>query len=160
VIDVSWDDVQMYVAWLSKMTGRPYRLLTEAEWEYAARAGTTTAYFWSDDIGNGHANCNGCSSQREDRRTSPVGAFPANQFGLADMAGDVWQWVEDCYHKNYDGAPADGSAWTSETCSGYVVRGGSYADTPSALRSASRSKDPAESRIDNIGLRVARTLDR
>jgi formylglycine-generating enzyme required for sulfatase activity len=160
VIDVSWDDAQMYVAWLSKMIGRPYRLLTEAEWEYAARAGTTTAYFWSDDIGNGHANCNGCSSQREDRRNSPVGAFPANQFGLADMAGDVWQWVEDCYHKSYDGAPADGSAWTSETCSGYVVRGGSYADTPSALRSASRSKDPAESRIDNIGLRVARTLDR
>jgi formylglycine-generating enzyme required for sulfatase activity len=160
VIDVSWDDAEMYVAWLSKMTDRHYRLLTEAEWEYAARADTHTAYFWSGDIGSGKANCNGCSGERENGQTSPVGTFPANQFGLSDMAGNVWQWVEDCYHKNYEGAPADGSAWLGENCSGHVVRGGSYADPPAALRAASRSKDPADSRIDNIGFRIGRTLER
>ena len=108
------------------MTGQPYRLLTEAEWEYAARAGTTTAYYWGDDIGKGNANCDGCGSQWDAKQTSPVGSFAANQFGLYDMAGNVLQWVQDCYHGNYDGAPTDGSAWTSGDCSNRVVRGGSW----------------------------------
>ena len=99
VINVGWDDAQHYVAWLSKMTGQPYRLLTEAEWEYAARAGTTTAYYWGDEIGKGNANCNGCGSQWDDKQTSPVGSFAANAFGLYDMAGNVCQWVQDCYHR-------------------------------------------------------------
>ena len=138
VINVSWDDAQQYVAWLSKMTGQPYRLLTEAEWEYAARAGTTTAYYWGDEIGKGNANCNGCGSQWDNQQTSPVGSFAANQFGLYDMAGNVWQWVQDCYHDNYNGAPTDGSAWTSGDCSRRVVRGGSWYNIPRVLRSAYR----------------------
>ena len=98
VINVNWNDAQQYVAWLSKMTGQPYRLLTEAEWEYAARAGATTAYYWGDEIGVGNANCNGCGSQWDGRETAPVGSFKPNAFGLYDMAGNVVQWVQDCYH--------------------------------------------------------------
>ena len=112
VIKVTWDDAQQYVAWLSKMTGEPYRLLTEAEYEYATRAGTTTAYPWGDDIGTNKANCNGCGSQWDNKQTAPVGSFAPNGFGLFDMVGNVWEWVEDCYNDNYNGAPTDGSAWT------------------------------------------------
>lgn len=111
VIHVSWNDAKAYVAWLSKMTGREYRLLTEAEWEYAARAGTTTAYYWGDEIGKNNTNCNGCGSQWGGRKTAPVGSFAPNAFGLYDMFGNVWEWVEDCFHNNYEGAPTDGSAW-------------------------------------------------
>ena len=95
VISVGWNDAQTYVAWLSKMTGQPYRLLTESEWEYAARADSTTAYPWGAEIGKGNANCNGCGSKWDNLQTSPVGSFAANQFGLYDMAGNVWQWVQD-----------------------------------------------------------------
>jgi formylglycine-generating enzyme required for sulfatase activity len=126
VINVGWDDAQTYVAWLSRMTGQPYRLLTEAEWEYAARAGSTTVYYWGDEIGKGNANCAGCGSQWDNRQTSPVGSFKPNAFGLYDMAGNVWQWVQDCYHDDYKGAPTDGSGWTSGDCSRRVVRGGSF----------------------------------
>jgi formylglycine-generating enzyme required for sulfatase activity len=140
------------------MTGRPYRLLTEAEWEYAARAGTTTAYYWGDDIGKGNANCNGCGS-RWGGLTSPVGSFAANQFGLYDMAGNVWQWVRDCYHDNYDhGAPTDGSEWTSGDCEGRVARGGSWIDVPRSLRSAGRIGFISDDRNYRIGFRVGRTL--
>ena len=123
------------------MTGKPYRLLTEAEWEYAARAGSTTAYFWGDEIGKDNANCNGCGSQWDGRQTSPVGSFKPNAFGLYDMAGNVWQWVQDCYHDNYNGAPTDGSAWTSGDCNLRVVRGGSFIYGPRALRAAARIRD-------------------
>jgi formylglycine-generating enzyme required for sulfatase activity len=91
VIYVSWGDAQTYVAWLSRMTGKAYRLLNEAEWEYAARAGSTTAYFWGEEFGKDHANCNGCGSQWDNRQTSPVESFKPNEFGLHDMAGNVWQ---------------------------------------------------------------------
>ena len=158
VINVSWDDAQTYVAWLSKMTGRPYRLLTEAEWEYAARAGTTTAYYLGDDIGKGNANCNGCGSQWDGKQTSPVGSFAANQFGLYDMAGNVWQWVQDCYHADYNGAPTDGSAWTSGDCGNRVVRGGSWFDVPLNLRAAVRSRGTTDVRGNGLGFRVGRTL--
>ena len=136
VINVNWDDAQQYVAWFSKMTGQPYRLLTEAEWEYAARAGTTTAYSWGDEIGKGNANCNGCGSKWDNRETSPVGSFKPNAFGLYDMHGNVWQWVQDCYHDNYNGAPTDGSAWTSGDCSRRVLRGGAWGNFPRNLRAA------------------------
>ena len=126
VINVSWDDATAYVAWLAKKTGKPYRLLTEAEYEYATRAGTTTAYPWGDDIGKNNANCNGCGSQWDGKQTAPVGSFAPNQFGLYDMVGNVWEWTEDCYHDSYNGAPADGSAWTGGDCSRRVVRGGSW----------------------------------
>ena len=95
VIYVNWDEAQNYVAWLSKMTGQTYRLLSEAEWEYAARAGTQTAYPWGDEIGKGNANCNGCSSQWDNKQTAPVGSFAPNAFGLYEMYGNVWQWLQD-----------------------------------------------------------------
>ena len=113
VIDVSWEDTQQYVGWLSRETGKPYRLLSEAEWEYVARAGTTTKYPWGDDIGTNRANCAGCGSQWDNKMTAPVESFEANAFGLFDTAGNVWEWVEDCWNGSYRGAPNDGSAWTS-----------------------------------------------
>ena len=158
VINVTWDDAQGYVAWFSKMTGQSYRLLSEAEWEYAARAGSTTAYYWGDDIGKGNANCNGCGSKWDNQQTSPVGSFAGNQFGLYDMAGNVWQWVQDCYHDDYNGAPEDGSAWNSGDCSRLVVRGGSRDFDPLALRAASRYWYSTVFRYSGLGFRVGRTL--
>ena len=159
VINVSWDEVQQYVAWLSKMTGRPYRLLSEAEWEYAARAGTTTIYSWGDEIGKGKANCKGCGSEW-DGRSAPVGSFAPNQFGLYDMHGNVWEWVEDCLHTNYEGAPKDGSAWIAEgDCNNRVLRGGSWFGDPLGLRSALRFWFPADDHAFDLGFRVGRTLN-
>jgi formylglycine-generating enzyme required for sulfatase activity len=158
VINVSLDDAQRYVKWLSRLTGKDYRLLTEAEWEYAARAGTTTAYYWGDEIGKGNANCGGCDSEWGGRQTSPVGSFKPNAFGLYDMAGNVLQWVQDCYHEDYKEAPADGSAWTSGDCSRRVVRGGSWLSSPRDLRSAFRFRYAAGYRLNNLGFRVGRTL--
>lgn len=159
VINVTWDEAKQYAAWLSLMTGKPYRLLSEAEWEYAARAGTTTAYPWGDEIGTGNANCKGCGSRWDGRETSPVGSFKANAFALFDMQGNVFQWVEDCYQEGYAGAPTDGSARTSINCKRRVVRGGSWYDGPDFLRSANRSRvDAADSRDDDLGFRIARTL--
>ena len=128
---VSWDDAKTYTAWLSKMTGKEYRLLTEAEYEYAARAGTTTAYYWGEEIGNNNANCRGCG-QWGGRQTAPVGSFAANAFGLYDMLGNVFEWVEDCYHRNYNGAPMDGSAWTADCINFHVIRGGGWDAGPLA----------------------------
>jgi len=158
VINVTWDDAQTYVAWLCKMTGQPYRLLTEAEWEYAARAGTTTAYYWGDEIGKGNANCNRCGSKWDAEQTSPVGSFKPNAFGLYDMAGNVWQWGQDCYHDDYNGAPTDGSAWTSGDCSRRVVRGGSWTVVPQDLRAAYRYGGASDFRSVSLGFRVGRTL--
>ena len=158
MINVSWDDTQQYVAWLSRMTGQPYRLLTEAEWEYAARAGTTTAYYWGDEIGKGNANCDGCGSQWDGKQTAPIGSFAPNAFGLYDMAGNVHQWVQDCYHDDYNGAPTDGSAWTSGDCSARVIRGGSWNFNPQYLRSANRNLLPTGFRNYFGGFRVGRTL--
>src|SRR5262249_10151634 len=160
-INVSWDDAKTYVAWLSRTTGRTYRLLSEAYWEYAARAGTTTAYWWGDDItkgGQAMANCRSCGSEWDGERTAPVGSFPANPFGLHDMHGNVWEWVEDCYHENYNQAPTDGSAWTTGNCAGRVVRGGSWVDNPEFLRSAIRGRSTAGNRFNDLGFRVGRTL--
>jgi formylglycine-generating enzyme required for sulfatase activity len=166
VINVSWDDARGYVAWLSNKTGKTYRLLTEAEYEYAARAGARTAYPWGNDIGKGNANCRGCGSESDGKQTAPVGSFAANAFGLYDMVGNVWEWTEDCSHNNYTGAPANGytgapangSAWTSGDCSVRVVRGGSWYNSSGGLRSASRDSFTPSSRGDNTGFRVGRTL--
>jgi formylglycine-generating enzyme required for sulfatase activity len=157
VIFVSWDDAQAYVAWLSRMTGKAYRLLSEAEWEYAARAGSTTAYFWGEEIGKNNASCNGCGSQWDNRQTSSVESFKPNDFGLHDMAGNVWQWVQDC-DGNYDGAPNDGSAWISGDCGFRVIRGGSWYANPEQLRSAKRGRLTPDHRLNNLGFRVGRTL--
>ena len=159
VINVSWDDAKAYVRWLNRKTGKQYRLPSEAEWEYAARAGTTTRYSWGDDIGRNRANCDGCGSRWDNEQTAPAGSFRANVFGLHDVHGNVWEWVEDCWSGNYLGAPADGSAWESGDCSRRVLRGGSWDNRPWFLRSASRSGDGAGNRNDGSGFRVARTLD-
>jgi len=159
VINVSWDDAKTYVAWLSWSTGKEYRLLTEAEWEYAARAGTTTFYFWGDDPGKGNANCDGCGNQWDRKQTVPAGSFEPNAFGLYDMHGNVWEWCEDIWHENYDGVPGDGSAWLANgDPSLRVVRGGSWSNDSQILRVAIRIRSTSVYRYSNFGFRVARTL--
>ncbi len=161
VINVSWDDAQAYVSWLSTQTGEPYRLLSEAEWEYVARAGSETAYSWGDAIGTNRANCGDygppdtCADQWE--YTAPVGSFAANAFGVHDMHGNVGEWVEDCWHRSYAGAPTDGSAWLSRDCL-RVLRGGSWFNHPRSLRSADRNRITSGNRDISLGFRVARTL--
>jgi formylglycine-generating enzyme required for sulfatase activity len=158
VINVSWDNTTDYLGWLSRKIGKAYRLLTEAEWEYAARAGSTTAYYWGNEIGKANANCDGCGSNWDNEQTSPVGSFAANGFGLYDMAGNVWRWIQDCYHDSYNGAPTDGSAWDSADCQSRVIRGGSWISKPPLLRSAGRFRNTRSSRSNLLGFRVARTL--
>ena len=161
VILISWDDAKEYVAWLSRKTGRTYRLPSEAEWEYAARAGTTTRFYWGDELGRNQANCFGCGSEWDDKQTAPVGSFAANQFGLHDMHGNVKEWVEDCWVTNsYRGAPSDGSAWLAGVCKTRLIRGGSYMSIPWDIRSAMRSNEyPMERRNFHVGFRVARSLE-
>jgi formylglycine-generating enzyme required for sulfatase activity len=160
VVDVSWSDAKQYVRWLSQSSGKEYRLPTEAEWEYAARAGATTRYFWGDDPGNGNANCDGCGSRWDLQRTAPVGSFKPNAFGLYDMQGNVWQWVEDSWHPTYDGAPTDGSAWLVGGDPNYrVVRGGSWRNETALIRAAVRAKRHVNVRFDTLGFRAARTLN-
>jgi formylglycine-generating enzyme required for sulfatase activity len=160
VISVNWDDAERYVAWLAKVTGKPYRLLNEAEYEYATRAGTLTVFPWGNDIGKHNANCDGCGNPWDNTETQPVGSFAPNGFGLYDMVGNVWSWVNDCYHPNYEGAPKNGSNWTTGCPDNFrhVVRGGSWKNTPDSLRSASRTWYSSGSRSDGLGFRVARTL--
>ena len=171
---VSWDDASAYARWLSQKTGRNYRLLTEAEWEYAARAGTTTTRFWGDD-GNmscGYANGADLTAEAQvpgasnwpiancnDRYayTAPVGSYRANAFGVHDMLGNVWEWTQDCWNGNYSGAPTNGSAWATGDCYLRVVRGGSWEDAPLGLRAAYRVGSPTVIRVYIRGFRVART---
>jgi formylglycine-generating enzyme required for sulfatase activity len=159
VIGVTWQEAQHYADWFSKMTGKTYRLLDEAEYEYAARAGSQTAYPWGDDVGVGNTDCNGCGSQADNRRPSPVGSFGPNAFGLYDIVGNVWEWTQDCWHYNYDGAPADGSAWIAGgDCDKHVNRGGSYVSLPNFVRCSSRWGYPSDGRYDSVGFRLARTI--
>ena len=159
VINVSWDDAKAYVAWLSKKTGKSYRLLSGAEYEYATRAGTQTAYPWGNAVGTNNANCHACGSQWDARQTALVGSFAANGFGLYDMVGNVEEWMEDCYHDSYSGAPADGSAWIEGAdCSSRIVRAGSWFFAPAFLRSAKRYWFTTDYRLNYLGFRVARTL--
>lgn len=158
VINVSWDDAQRYVRWLSSRTGENYRLLSESEWEYAARAGTSTAYSWGNEIGSGRANCDGCGSQWDNGKTAPVGSFSANAWGLHDVHGNVYEWVQDCVNVSYNGAPLDGSSWESGNCVERVLRGGYWEDYPDDLRSAYRFYAASELRWLIVGFRVARTL--
>jgi formylglycine-generating enzyme required for sulfatase activity len=159
VVNVSWHYAKQYVGWLSRFAGKDYRLLTEAEWEYAARAGTTTAYFWGEAIGNNNANCSGCGSEWDNKQTAPVGSFQPNAFGLYDMAGNVWEWVEDVWHESYEGAPTDGSAWLQGgDPSVRVARSGSWLFTSQYLRAASRLRASTNVRRGGLGFRVARTL--
>jgi formylglycine-generating enzyme required for sulfatase activity len=158
VINVTWWDARDYVDWFSRVTGKSYWLLSEAEWEYAARAGTYTAYSWGDKIGEGNANCKGCGNPFD--KPALVGSFGPNQFGLHDMHGNVAEWVADCYHDNYHGAPADGSAWTANgLCGTLVIRGGSYGHSPRDLRAAGkRERASPDTFTWFTGFRVGRTL--
>ena len=158
VIMVSGEDAVAYTEWLSDQTGETYRLPSEAEWEYAARAGSGTAYSWGDEIGRNRANCDGCGSQWDDEKTAPVGSFSANRWGLHDVHGNVWEWVQDCWNGSYQGAPTDGSAWTSGDCEDRVFRGGSLSDRPEILRAANRVRITTGARYHDLGFRVARTL--
>ncbi|MGC1712533.1 MAG: formylglycine-generating enzyme family protein [Methyloceanibacter sp.] len=172
---LDWRDAMRYVEWLNgkvriERPGAardhgPYRLPTEAEWEYAARAGTTTARWWGDDIGIGNANCNGCGSIWDKRLLADVDAFVPNGFGLYGVMGNAWQWTADCWHPTYDGAPDDGSAWTEADCQRHVIRGGSWISLPVFVRSAARSVggagDEGQGEIDYstlTGFRLARDL--
>ena len=162
VINVSQEDAQAYATWLSAQTGKTYRLPSESEWEYAARSGTETAYSWGDEIGVNRANCDGCGSEWDNRQTAPVGSFEPNAFGLYDMHGNVWEWVADCWHRNYEGAPTDGRAWTSGCTSFFssaVVRGGSWYRYPRFLRSASRSWFTPSYRHSGYGFRLVQDLN-
>jgi formylglycine-generating enzyme required for sulfatase activity len=159
VVDVSWQHVAMqYIPWLRKKTGRDYRLLTEAEWEYSARAGTTTAYSWGNETGRNRANCDGCAASWS-KQTAPVGSMPANGFGLHDMHGNVWELVADCWQRNYLGAPPANSMQMTGDCTRRVIRGGSWFASPKFMRSSSRDSDPISYKNSNVGFRVARTLD-
>jgi formylglycine-generating enzyme required for sulfatase activity len=172
VVNVSWNDAKRYVAWLAKKTGKPYRLLTEAEWEYAARAGSLTARYWGNSELEAcqYANVADRTAKKkykdwtfldcEDKyaEAAPVGAFRPNGFGLYDMLGNAWEWVEDCYHNSYRDRPVDGSAWMTKECQDRVVRGGGWKFEPHFVRSASRSRGTPEDRGDPLGFRVARTL--
>jgi formylglycine-generating enzyme required for sulfatase activity len=171
---VSWDDAKAYTVWLSRRTGKTYRLLTEAEWEYAARAGTVTRRYWGDDgnrscayantfdrtakrIVPGFSNFQSAECDDGHAYTAPVGRYQANAFGLYDMLGNVWEWTEDCWNDNYAGAPADGRAWTAGDCGRRVLRGGSWVGDPGLVRAADRDWDTSAGRNGSGGFRVART---
>ena len=176
VINVSWEDAQAYVEWLRGKTGQGYRLLSESEWEYVARAGTKTSRFWGGSetdqcrYGNGwdRALMRKFSGEAEGTevascddgyaRTSPVGSFGANGWGLHDVLGNVWEWVEDCMNLNYEGAPSDGSAWARGECGARMMRGASWFESPRFLRSGFRNGAPLDHRYHYLGFRIARTL--
>lgn len=170
---LDWEDAEAYIVWLNskvhaqrpELAGHkgPYRLPSEAEWEYAARAGTATARWWGETIGAGNANCNGCGSKSDDQVLSDVGTFGPNPFGLYDMLGNVWQWTGDCWHDSYVDAPRDGSAWMLKgDCRKHVLRGGSWDNVPLFIRSAARSAGAADGGEYDYstlaGFRVARDL--
>lgn len=160
-VGVSWHDAVAYCAWLSRLTGHYYRLLSEAEWEYCCRAGTSTAFAWGASIVGSQANYDAGSSRDMARPhgTARVDAYPPNAWGLYQMHGNVWEWCEDTWHDSYDGAPRDGSPWEDDSSHLRVVRGGSWMSVPTLLRSAARNKERPATRMSTIGFRVVRTLD-
>jgi formylglycine-generating enzyme required for sulfatase activity len=165
VVKVGWPGAQQFISWLNenrpKSDAGTYRLPTEAEWEYSARAGSTDKFSWGKGMKKGMVNCNdptACGSKWADRK-APAGSFPPNKFGLHDMSGNVWEWVEDCWHDSYNGAPADGSAWIDGECEMRTIRGGSGHDDPYFLRNAMRGNAPADKssgRNSFRGFRVVR----
>jgi formylglycine-generating enzyme required for sulfatase activity len=163
-INISWENAKSYVDWLSRKTGKAYRLLSESEWEYAARAGTTTRFWHGDALSPSQANYDGSAdgsgpSEVNRQRTVPVGGFPPNAFGLHDMDGNVAEWVEDCWHDEYTAkTPTDGSAWVDGNCNGRVVRGGSWEDSELEQRSAARTGGDKRDQFYTDGLRIARRL--
>ena len=162
VIDVSWEDATAYAHWLTEQTGEPYHLPSEAEWEYAARAGSATSYWWGHDIRQDAkvwANCNSCGSQWDGNQTAPVGSFVPNHYGLYDTAGNVAEWVQDCYVDNYRGAFEDGTAQVQDNCERRVVRNGGWNSKPEKTGSAARAWDKPLNRSNGTGFRIARALE-
>jgi formylglycine-generating enzyme required for sulfatase activity len=159
VHNLSWDDAGQYVAWLSKVAGHPYRLPSEAEWEYAARAGTTTRYWWGDSVGMFLANCNDCGGAQESYGPLPVDALQPNPFGLYDMLGGVAQWTADCWFPNYRGAPANAAPRDSKSCDKRVLRGGSFRAPHDEITVTYRGNYDAPVRYIVNGFRVARDLE-
>jgi len=157
VESVSWNDCKLFIETLSEMDPcYNYRLPSEAEWEYAARAGSAASFWWQNDSDKLHANCFDCGSEWDSMRTATVGSFEANDFGLHDVAGNVQEWTADCYHGSYHDAPLDGSVWVFPECTMRVVRGGAYTSPLDSLRSAKRSQYDQDTRLDNLGFRVVR----
>ena len=157
VTNVSWDDAKRFVAWLSLAAGQHYRLPTEAEWEYAARGGTDTRYWWGNAMKPGLAVCKGCGGPTDAVQPTKTGTRQPNPFGLYDIGGGVAEWVEDCWYKDYHGAPADGSPRLTADCREHVLRGGSWRNDPSYVRPASRDYYDASVRYPTHGVRVARS---
>ena len=166
---LSWKDAQAYIGWLNAQVkaahpvlasrNGPYRLPTEAEWEYAARAGSNTARWWGEEIGAANANCNGCGSEWDNRVLAPVDAFAPNPFGFYGMLGNAWQWTQDCWHPSYAGAPPDGSAWLEQNCAKHVLRGGAWNNVPIFVRAAARNGGDGDYDYSSLaGFRVARDL--
>ncbi|MEH2473547.1 formylglycine-generating enzyme required for sulfatase activity/class 3 adenylate cyclase [Nitrobacteraceae bacterium AZCC 2161] len=155
VTNVSWSDAKQFVAWLAGVTRKAYRLPTEAEWEYAARGGTQTKYWWGDQFQSGMANCKNCTDIAAAEQPVKIGSFKPNPFGLYDMGGGIDQWVEDCGHKNYQGAPLDGSAWVESDCVSHVIRSGSWKNDARYVRPANRDSYDTNVRYPTHGFRVA-----
>jgi formylglycine-generating enzyme required for sulfatase activity len=159
VHNLSWDDAQQYVLWVSRSTGEKYRLPTEAEWEYAARAHTSTRYWWGDAVGTMLANCSDCGGSQDGRTPLPVGSFKPNAFGLHDIHGGVAQWVADCWFANYQGAPSDASARDQKNCQKRVLRGGSFRTDRETITASARGSYDSSVRYIAHGFRVARDLN-
>ncbi len=158
-MNVSWQDANQYARWLAATTGKAYRLPSEAEWEYAARAGTKTPFWWGGDVGSGQANCLVCGGRFGGDRTAPVGRFKANALGLFDVHGNVEEWVADCWHDGYAGAPPDGKAWVgSGNCKLRILRGGSWLSVARSLRASHREGYDPTFRYASNGFRVARDM--
>jgi formylglycine-generating enzyme required for sulfatase activity len=157
VSNVSWVDARQFADWLVRTTQQRYRLPSEAEWEYAARGGTDTRYWWGNTMKPSLVACKGCGGSQDAVQPTKVGALPANPFGLHDIGGGLSEWVGDCWHKNYRGAPADGSAWLGPDCQERVLRGGSWRNDPSYIRPASRDYYDASVRYPTHGVRLARS---
>jgi formylglycine-generating enzyme required for sulfatase activity len=157
ITNVSWSDARQFVAWLAGATQKRYRLPSEAEWEYAARGGTQSKYWWGDQLQPGLANCKNCADAAGAEQPLKVGSFKPNPFGLYDMGGGVDQWVEDCWHKTYQGAPSDGSPWSAGDCSSHVIRSGSWKNDATYVRPANRDSYDTNVRYPTHGFRVALT---
>jgi len=158
VINITYDQAKNYLRWISKKTGKTYRLPSESEWEYVARAGTTSLYWWGNDVGENMANCKDCKSEWSAHSTAPTGSFKPNNFGVYDTAGNVFEWVEDCWVPNHKGAPNDGSARKTGDCKYQVIRGGSFYYFSKVARSVYRAKNPAGVKSYWLGFRVLREL--
>lgn len=158
VIFISWDDAYYYTKWLSEETGQKYRLASESEWEYMASTGKKTTFWWGYDEEPNRAHCFGCGTNLDPRKSTKIGSFEANAFGLYDTSGNVAEWVHDCWHDNYKGAPEYADVWEGGDCSYRVVRGGAYSTPPQSIRNSKRDKFKSDKAYDHIGIRVVREI--